>query len=203
VKSNIDLAEGQHIEGLELRLQAPARIEGLVTGPDGKPFAGAVIFVRDAAGALVVRNYPPPTSDPSGRFVLEGLTPSDVTVGARTERLVSAETPIVKLRSGATSSVGLVLRAGTVLRVIVQESSGQPVGAALRVYDDRGQQVGAAYPFGRTEDGEPFSPDTGVRIGPVPPGRYRITATNHDRTSTSREISVSGDEQLVTLKYGS
>jgi hypothetical protein len=177
-------------------------MEGLVTGPDGKPFPGAVIFVRDESGSLVVRTYPPPSTDPSGRFTIEGLTPGKVIVGARTEHLVTVETPHVTLGPGETPRVTLALQPGTVLHVLVQESSGKFVGASLRVVDERGQQVGAAYPFGRDENGNPVSPDAGVRIGPVPPGRYKITATNHDLASTSRDISVSGDEQTVTLKFG-
>jgi hypothetical protein len=31
----------------------------------------------------------------------------------------------------------------------------------------------------------------------VPPGRYRLTAKNHDGSSTSEEVSVSGEEEVV------
>jgi hypothetical protein len=202
VLARLILAESQRIEGLELRLQAPARLEGLVTDQDGKPCPGAVVFVRDETGSLIVRSYPPPTSDASGRFTIGGLSPCTVTVGARTKKLVVVEAPCLTLRSGETARVSLALHPGTVLRVLVQEHTGKPVGALIRVTHERGQQVGAAYPYGVDEAGEPFSPDSGVRIGPIPPGRYTVTATNHDRTSTSREISVSGDEQVVTLKFG-
>jgi hypothetical protein len=36
----------------------------------------------------------------------------------------------------------------------------------------------------------------------LPPGRYKVTATNHDKQSVSQDVSVSGAEQVVTLKYG-
>jgi hypothetical protein len=85
---------------------------------------------------------------------------------------------------------------------VVHEEDGRPVGASLRVADERGQVVGSAYPLSNGDRGEPVTPETGARIGPIPPGRYTITATNHDGASASREISVSGEEQVVTLKYG-
>jgi hypothetical protein len=40
-------------------------------------------------------------------------------------------------------------------------------------------------------------------MGPVPPGRYRLTATNHDKKSASEEVSVAGEEEVVvTIELG-
>ncbi len=202
VVKNLVLEEDRSVDRLELRLQAPARVEGTVTGPDGKPYAGAVVFVRDDADSRLAEGYPPPTSDASGRFSIEGLPPGSVTIGARTDALVTLEAPRVDLRAGETSRIELELRPGTRLRVVVQEKDGHAVGASLRVADERGVIVGSAYPLQDGDRAEPAAPENGARIGPIPPGRYTITATNHDGASASREISVSGDEQLVTLKYG-
>jgi hypothetical protein len=202
VVRNLVLEEDRAVDRLEIRLQAAARIEGTVAGPDGKPFAGAVVFLRDDADSRLAAPYPPPTSDAAGRFAIEGLPPGEIRIGARTDGLVTLETPRIDLHPGETSRIALELRAGTRLRVVVQEEDGRAVGASLRVADERGQTVGSAYPLPDGDRGEPAAPEDGARIGPILPGRYTITATNHDGASASREISVSGDEQLVTLKYG-
>ena len=203
VVKDLVLEEERAVEHLELRLSAPARIEGTITGPDGKPYAGAVVFLRDPAGSRLEAGPPPPTSDAGGRFSIDGLPPGELWIGARTEGLVTVETRPIDLRAGETSRIALELRAGTRLRVLVQEEDGRPVGASLRVADERGQVVGSAIPLSDGDRGSSETPESGLRIGPIPPGRYTITATNHDGASASREVSVSGDEQVVTLKYGS
>jgi protocatechuate 3,4-dioxygenase beta subunit len=199
-KTGIVLPEGGHIDGLEVRLQATARIEGSVTGPDGQALAGATIIARDDQGNVIER-WPPAVSDSSGRFAIDGLTPGQATVTARTSKLVSPESPPLTLRSGETSKVELAARAGTILRVIVQESDGTAVGASVSVTDDRGRDVGRGYGFAFDLGGD-SSPEAGQMVGPILPGSYKVTATNHDRKSVTQDVSVSGDEQVVTLKYG-
>jgi hypothetical protein len=201
-KTGIVLPEGGKIDGLEVRLQATSRIEGSVTGPDGQALAGATVIAHDDQGNMIQR-WPPAVSDSSGRFVIDGLTPGQVTVTARTSKLVSPESPALTLRSGETSKVDLAARAGTILRVIVQESDGTPVGASVAVTDDRGRDVGGGYGFDLGFDsGGDSGPGAGQKIGPILPGSYKVTATNHDRKSVAQDVSVSGDEQVVTLKYG-
>jgi Carboxypeptidase regulatory-like domain len=203
VVKDLVLEEERAARGLELRLQAPARIEGTITGPDGKPCAGAVVFLSEDAGSRLAEGYPPPRSDAGGRFSIDGLPPGALRIGARTDGLVTAGTPRIELRAGETSRIALELRDGTRLRVLVQEEDGCPVGASLRVADERGQTVGSAQPLPNGDRGTVETPESGLWIGPIPPGRYTITATNHDGASASREIFVAGDEQVVTLRYGS
>jgi hypothetical protein len=200
-RSGVELPEGGHVEGIELRLQATARVEGSVTGPDGAPVAGAVVYARDDQGNLIQR-WPRPVTDGSGRFSLDGLTPGAMTFGARTSKLAPVESATVALRAGETSRIVLEVRAGTILRVIVQDGDGTPVGASVRVADDRGRDMGALSQFDLEFLDGPPSPDAGQRIGPLLPGHYRVTATNHDRASASKDVDVSGDEQVVTVKYG-
>jgi hypothetical protein len=200
-KSGIVLADGGHIDGLEVRLQSSARIEGSVTGPDGQAVAGAYVTVRDEQGAVIER-WPPGISDGSGRFSMDGLAPGKVTVTARTKKLVSAESAPVMLRAGETTQVELALRAGAMLRVIVQEGEGKVVGASVAVTDDHGRDVGGGYGFGFGFDDGGSAAEPGQLIGPILPGRYKVTATNHDKVSVSQDVNVSGEDQVVTLKYG-
>ena len=204
-RSGLVLAEGGSIEGLEIRLEAAARIEGVVSGPDGKPVPDATILVRDESGApLQIASIP--ATDGSGHFAVEGLPAAKVFVVARTKGLVSAESPPTALKAGETARVDLALRRGTVLHVVVREKDGTPVLAAVALVDDQGRDAGYGewYDSGSGgEDGVAATAEAGQRIGPVLPGHYKVTATNHDLASVSADVDLSGDEQTVTLKFGS
>jgi protocatechuate 3,4-dioxygenase beta subunit len=201
-RSGIQLEEGGRIDDLEVRLQPACRVEGLVTGPDGRPFPGASVFARDEQGNLV-QAWPQTISDSSGRFGIDGLSPGKVTIAARTKKLASVESAPVAVRSGETAQVELSLRPGTRLRVVVKDKDGAVVGAMITVANDRGQEVGDLYAFFDEElFGQPSS-EPGQRVGPLPPGRYKITATNHDRVSASQDVSLSGqEEEVVALRLG-
>jgi hypothetical protein len=90
------------------------------------------------------------------------------------------------------------------LRVVVQEADGNVVGGRITVVDDRGQEVGGRYPFDFDAiEGQPSAAESGQRIGPLLPGHYKVTATNHDRQDVTQDVSVSGEEELVVaLKFG-
>jgi hypothetical protein len=201
VRTGVVLAEEGRIEKLELRLQPPCRVEGLVTGPDGQPAAGASVFARDEGGNIVQR-WPPVSTDASGRFVVDGLMPGKTTFAARTKSCASPESAPVTVKAGETAKMDLAMRAGTRLRVVVRDGEDRVVGAFVTIADASGRDMTAMYGF---QDVEPATGEAaeGQRIGPVPPGRYRVTATNHDGTSASDEVSVSGDpEMTVTLRFG-
>jgi len=200
-RSGIVLAEGGRVDGLEIRLASAARIEGMLVGPDGQAVAGATVSLRDEGGNRI-EHWPATISDASGRFSVDGLAAGRVSINARTRTLTSAGNPSVSLRAGETTPVEMTLVPGTVLRVVVQEADGKVVGSSVRVEDDRGKEVGERFGFDDpTMFGSPPS-ETGQRIGPLPAGRYKVTATNHDKQSVSQDVSVSGAEQVVTLKYG-
>jgi hypothetical protein len=201
VRNGLVLAEGARLEGIEIRLEAAARIEGVVTGPDGKPVSDATISVQDDTGTPLQISARPMT-DASGRFAVEGLPAARVLVVARTNSLVSAESPPTTLKAGETAHVEIALRKGTVLHVIVHEKDGSPVFAGVRLVDDQGRDAGYVDWSDLGQDGDAPNPEAGQRIGPVLPGHYKVTATNHDLTSVSADVDVSGDEQTITLKFG-
>ena len=199
VRESLELADGDRIDDLELRLETPASLEGVVKGPDGKPYPSAFLVVRDEGGSTVVRLRS--ASGPLGTFVIGNLSPGTVFVGARTDRLVTPEPVRVALAHGEVARVELSLQPGTKLRVLLRAKDGTPVEANLSVLDARGRVAGAAFSFGQDEFGKAVRPEDGVSLGPVPPGEYSFVATKPDGTSSRQEFSVSGEEQTVTLTF--
>jgi len=196
VRGGVVLETDGRIPNLELRLLPECRVEGIVLGPDGQPVAGASVFARDEQGNLVQR-WPPVSADASGRFVIDGLLPGKTTFAARTKKLASPETAPVDVKPGETAKVEITLRTGTRLVVVVREKDERVVGSFVSIADARGRDMTLLYAF---QDAGPFGESNaseGQRIGPVPPGRYRLTAKNHDGSSTSEEVSVSGEEEVV------
>ena len=134
---------------------------------------------------------------------MDGLLPGKVSFVARTKALASAETTPVRVSSDETTKVEIELRKGTRLRVIVRGDGDKPVGAFTTIADASGRDVTMMYAyndmafFGSVATGE------GQMMGPVPPGRYRLTAVNHDKKTASEDVSVSGEEEVVvTIQLG-
>ena len=199
VRSGVVLTADGRIDDLDMRLQPECRVEGVVTGPDGQPLSGASVYARDENGSVIQR-WPPTSTDASGRFTMTGLVPGKVTFAARTKTFASAETAAVRVSPDETTKVQIEMLKGTRLRVIVRGGEGQPVGSFVTMADASGRDLTmmyADYGFGGGQAGE------GQVMGPVPPGRYRLTATNHDRKSESQDVSVAGEEEVVvTIELG-
>jgi hypothetical protein len=194
-------ADGR-IENLELRLLPQCRVEGVVVGPDGHPVAGASVYARDESGN-VVQQWPPVSADASGRFTMDSLLPGKVTFAARTRTLASVESAPVSARADETVKVQLELRRATRLRVLVRGSDDRLVGAFTSIADASGKDLTMMYAYNEASFFGGKSEGEGQLIGPVPPGRYRLTAANHDRKTASQDVSVSGEEEVVvTIQLG-
>lgn len=85
-----DLSQGEHKEGIELRLGQAGMIAGIVYDVDGKPLPGAGVFVMSGGGifsilatamsdesAFDLKNT---TSDSEGRYMVKGLAPGSYKV---------------------------------------------------------------------------------------------------------------------------
>jgi hypothetical protein len=199
VRRGLVLADGGKIDDVEIRLEAGARIEGTVVGPDGRAVAGATVVIGGSGEGFM--DAFPLVSDASGRFARDGFPATTAVIRASTKDLVTAEAMPVTLRSGETTRVAITLGKGTRLRVAVQDPTGKFVAANLKIVDARGQSVPTAMWMDDVEFGAEPGP-SGLLVGTVSPGRLKITATTHDQASVTREVDVTGDEQTVTLKLG-
>jgi hypothetical protein len=198
-RSGIQVTEGGRVEGIELRLQSVARVEVTVVGPGGAPVGNANVFAIDDRGDPMYDLWT--ATDSTGRFSLDGLEPSKTRFGAFTKVLAPAGFEAVALQPGETSRVELAVRPGTRLRLLFEDSAGQRIFASVRAVDDGGVDWGwMSFLPVVLNGGAPDAKDGSV-VGPLPPGHYRVTATSQARKSTSADVSVSGDEQTVTLRF--
>ncbi len=192
VLAGVELAEGEAVGGLHLRLTRPGTLEGVVLDTDGRPVGNAAIFVRGAGGHLTER-MARSVSDEEGRFVVEGVAPGEVTLTARTREASSAESRSVMVREDAATDVELILESGTILRVVVEDAEGSQLRARVSVRDAEGREhagmLTEALLRGLFLEG--FS-STEQRVGPLPPGKYRVTVTAEDGRSKERNVRLTG-----------
>lgn len=108
VIANIVVENGKSVTGVDLQLETPGTVSGIVFGPDGTPVENAWIQAIDESGVSLEstgRN----SSDENGRFRLTGLPPGTVKLVARESQFSSEETA-VKVYSDQTSETELRLR---------------------------------------------------------------------------------------------
>ena len=195
VVTGIELAEGQSRDDIVVRLDAPCTLEGIVRASDGKPVSGAAVFVRDSAGR-VINPLSSCMSNTEGRFKFDGAAQGTYTLSARREQQTTRESGPVRASPGEANSVELVMEGGTMLKVAVEDAQGKPVRASIRVVDDAGREYGnmmSAESF-RSMFSEGFS-STEQKMGPLPPGKYRVTATDDAGKSDSKPLSLSGQPE--------
>lgn len=200
-RDGLVLASGGAITDVELRLARAGRVTGAAIGPSGQPVQGATIFVFDEHGRPM-QGYSRTTTDASGRFDVDGLAPGRVFATARTAKLASPSNVSAEVRSGESAEVQLSLSPATVLYVVVEDANGKKVGAGISVTDEHNIEFTRMWgPNDGSESQEPAPP--GQRVGPLAPGKYTVTASNHDGNKASAEVRVSGQErETVRLRLG-
>jgi protocatechuate 3,4-dioxygenase beta subunit len=163
----IDLRQSrEHTLEAHLRRGSIA-VEGLVSGPDGDPLAGArVSILADEPGAE------PKTAicDEVGHFRIEGLAP-----GLHTVQVEHADHPPATLR-GVDGAEALEIRlgGGGEISGMVATTDGTPVSDALVTAERRpeaGERAGAFETRRRTTE-----PEGAFRLAGLPLGIYRLSA---------------------------
>ena len=202
LRSDIRIAEGDWLRDVDFRLRKPGKVDVSVTGEDGKPIAKAAIFVRDAGGNLLDR-FSMIVTDETGLAHYGGLAPGEYSFSSRMDVRASAEGARVKLGEGETKSVQLVLQGATTLLVQLVDAQGEHVQAPVSVVDEAGREVASMY--GLNEIMELFGKngidfDT-ARIGPLPPGKYKVSAQTADGKKGSKPVTLTGQpERKLTLR---
>jgi hypothetical protein len=199
---DVEVGEGNAVRGVDFQLGAGCELEGKVLDASGKPVPEAGIFVRDEQGRPV-EHISMIASDAGGTFRLHGLAPGRYTVSARTDALVSDGEASAVLREGEPASVELRMESGTILLVTVSGADGKAIEASFSVVDDKGRQVNGLYSMADlmrvfTEGG--FNAKE-QRVGPLAPGKYKITAIGPDGKKTTKPVTLSGQaERKVNLE---
>lgn len=191
IADGLVLQENAAIDDLELKLELAARLEVEVVGPGGEPVAGAEVFTFEESGSTI-DDRSGVVTDAAGRKRIGGLPARRVVLFARKGSLASAVSAPLRLRAGENDHVRLDLRPGTVLDVIVEGPEGMKPGPVI-VRDERGID------YSTLRSGNPAASRTapatrGFAVGPLPPGRYRVTPPTQLLEKHGVDIVVAGEE---------
>jgi hypothetical protein len=183
------------LDGIDFVLGGAGTIAGVVKDARGAPVSGAVVFARDAAGELVHR-LSGVSSDAAGKFSYPGLAEGRYTLFARAQALAGRESSAVEVRAGETAKAELALDAGTLLVITLTDADDKPLRASLSVVDEHGREVSQATSLLSVM----ATMTTGVntrehRFGPLPAGKYVVTARTEDGKSAKKSVSLSGQEE--------
>jgi protocatechuate 3,4-dioxygenase beta subunit len=196
-RRNLQLSEGGALTGIDLELSATGSIEGEVRDASGALVGNAEVMACDASGSLDPELSA--MSDESGHYRIDAVPVGTWTVFARSASAVSEESGALRVDADSAARANLVLKPATTLVVRVLDAEGQPVGASIRVTDSRGRDLTAGLAwFAESND-----PAQGRHVGPLAPGRYTVTASNHDGVRASTTVEVNGESTRdVQLQLG-
>jgi hypothetical protein len=200
--AEVELGEDEVKDGVVLIVERAATVTGTVRGSDGRPISGASIFVRTEGGALLAQ-WSMVITDGAGRYRRTGLNSGTWTLSARKGTSASAESRPVRVSSGGSAEVDLVLEPSTILVVHTSDAEGNPVGASLSVTDEAGREYRSMQSI--VDQGLLESYQEGIArvVGPLPPGEYRVTVSNHDGVSSEAAVRLHGQErETIQMQLG-
>jgi hypothetical protein len=198
---------------LRIVLQPALTVEGIVVDESGQSVGRVDIAALWSAGASPSEMSTQESSDShwsvtgrtrdDGRFVCNDVGGDSATFIAVCDDRVGLSTIKPASVSGNSAGVRVELRRGTCLFVFLEgEAFAILPDAKIRVLDARGIDFGGK-PFRNRHDSKlPNRDGRGVRIGPLPPGNYRIVATHKDGRVAEDRVSVGQTEPVqVILKF--
>ena len=198
VRHGIEVSAGQDVFGVDFELSAAGTIKGRVQLADGSPAANAALFVRDSNGQLLERISLISTGA-DGNFTYSGIAEGSYTVSARLTELATPESKSIQVKSGQTAQIELQLGPGTILEVSVVDAEYNPISADLVVLNEAGEDV--AMQFGLSDLQAMLNAEFSItvrRIGPLPPGKYKVTGRVGELEDT-KPVTLSG-QALRKLK---
>jgi protocatechuate 3,4-dioxygenase beta subunit len=201
IRSGLRVGEGEWLSGVDFKLERPGLLVGIIQDAAGQPVAGASVWVRDAAGNVLER-FALVETDGTGRFHYRGLGPGTYTIFAKKGGEVSPPSAPVRLAQGGQAEATAILGEGTTLVVTVVDKSEAEVRARISVTDEDGHELSGLYSLREimSQFGAGFTSQE-QRVGPLPPGKYRVTASLDDGREAYKNVNLSGqDERKVKLR---
>ncbi|MCP3918436.1 MAG: sigma-70 family RNA polymerase sigma factor [bacterium] len=192
VRQLVTLGAGEERDDLIVTLPDPASARVQVVDADGQPVSGATVYARAADGELL-DTLSLELTDALGFVRCAGLPPGELRFSARDRKRSSAESQLVRVGPGASAELRLTLVAATKIQVHLRNAGG-PSGGSVRVLDGDGHEFGARYTMADYQDwsdSQQVDPSE-YWSGPLPPGRYRVVASDGAR-SAERELTVNGE----------
>jgi protocatechuate 3,4-dioxygenase beta subunit len=191
----LSVSRGQELTGINLTLGVTpvARIEGIVTGADGRPAANAQVTLlpRNAVDSILASQYAPGgllvprRTDAAGHFAFAGVQPDDYTVSVRTAGPVAEWAAIDIATTGDDQMLTLTTRPARTLtgRLIFDGASAPPADLTnTRVQFNMARAPSVVNGYEATAH---VAADGRLTISGVVPGSYWLTATAPGATSTS------------------
>ena len=194
----IEVPEGEDLEGLRLLLEPGAVVEGTVLLADGRPAIGARVEPVDTTpvrGPRMMVNAS--TSDGDGRYRLEGLKSGPGSISARHDEYGRAVKDI-ELRPGL-NRLDLTFPGGQSVSGRVVDAGGAPVAGALVEVQPAGQRWGG--------NEATTGPDGAFTVDGVQDGSYQLAATRQGFAPAvdAPKVEVKGapvSGLVVTLRAG-
>ena len=108
-----------------------------------------------------------------------------------------AESQTMRVEEGRTVEVELALHGGTILLVSLSGEDGEPLDCTVSVLDEAGRQVNGTLALSEImaafSDGTLNSKEQ--RVGPLSPGKYRVTVVSDDGRKTTKPVTLSGQAE--------
>lgn len=200
-RSGLRVEKDQVVDTIELVLEKPLSVEGTVKDARGQPVSSAEILARNETGELVHRSALV-TSDATGAFTYTGLAPGTYTFSARTRTQFARDSRAVTPHADDTSTkVELTTEPGTLLRISVTDKDDKPLRASISIKDDRNYEYATLQGRELAEQilNEGLS-STERKFGPLPPGKYTVTATANGKSAKQNLTLTSQDERQLRLR---
>jgi hypothetical protein len=196
LKGDIHLSEGEWMKGVDFHLKRPGVIDVEVVDDSGSPVSEAALFTRNKDGKLLDR-FSMIATDANGKAKYGGLEPGTYFLLARKGTVASLDSAQVRVEEGQHAVAKLVLQAGTMLIVEVFDAENKLSKASLSVQDEEGREVGGMIALSEimkmfSEGG--FS-STEQKVGPLPPGKYRVRATLPDGKTIMKPVTLNGQAE--------
>ncbi len=195
LSDTILLAEDEDRSRVDIELGPACEIKGDVVDKDGKPVNGASIFAFDASG-VPVDSLSSTTSNASGRFIYEGISPGVYAFMARTQDLASPLSKLVRVDEKEGDRLTLEIETGTVLNIVLLDLDGNALPIEVSVIDAEGRAMNDLHSFGGAisrMNGIGGTRDSN-QVGPVSPGAFEVSVKADGYPEQARNIVVRGNE---------
>jgi len=199
---------GARTAGVDVCLHPGREVSGTALDADGRPVAGATVFVLDASGRPLGR-FSQIRSGPDGAFRCGPLAPGSYAIVARTGEYATRVPRRVEIddpepgEDGADEAVELRLELvpGAFLHVSVEDEAGEPLEARVEVTDGAGlRQVGFEDYSRLSAPFERGFRSGALRVGPLAPGRYTVQATTDAGARATEEVELAGEDRALVLR---
>jgi hypothetical protein len=186
--------------GVTLTLDPAARVEGTLSGPEGRPVAGGRVVLSEIVTAPFAfpRSDREADADGSGHFVFRGVAPGDWNLVALGEGAALAKTPITAVaREIVRADLVLPAEGVVVGRVVDEAGRGIPAAGVAAVPGPLTAELGLLeYGAGRTDE------SGGFRIGSLRAGPHRLRAVKDgflQKEDPDSVVVTAGTEATATV----